>query len=761
MAATRLGLFGVPRHEYPTTFLPRALVVTRTTRLGLFGIPRQAYPTSFLPRLPANTRITRLGLLGIPTHTILATAQAPTITVSGNPQAQRATVDQAILSLPKPITHLGLFGIPFHNYKQFVYRAPVSISVITMSGATQAANASVALDVVGNGPDAEGTPQAQPATIVADLRRVITMSGSRRAWMAPLTDQNNWFNQYWWVDAPKTLRATGEGGTGNLSSFSGSPQAQAASVAASIQLTNKIAAASVQAQNATSFGVLTVSGTIGMSGNPQAQPASINASFGNNISDTVQARRATSAGSITVVPAFRYILVTDSAIGYDDVGDVILDRRVINDYGFGTDSINIPVKSSVLGETVIADNGWKFDESLTPYNFNAVWYSPSDDLWVACGDNGVIYTKYSTGGWVARTSGVSASLRTVKKWNSTWVVCGYSGAILTSSDAINWTEVSGLTSTSVFVTMAFSDESLYVCGWETSGGLTFGRVSRLDVGGAWYHQLMGTNRWIYGITYNPSAGQFVLVGETTGDTAWARTLEGSFSFGSYLSPDFATGIWSVVWTGVNYVAGTGDGEVKYSSDIVVWQDSVLPVEFGTDNVLSLRDIGNGYLFLCGGLSTNGKILLSEDNGENFRLVYSTDLTTIISDASYDGINSKNGVAVGYDGHIALFDEEISISASVPISEVGTFTESLSIAVSVVIADSGVMTDALGESFSIPISDSGVMTDSVTVYDGSEIIEIANIISSFSTRSANTEFKTRSIETSLMTSRSAKTTFYSQ
>jgi hypothetical protein len=120
-------------------------------------------------------------------------------------------------------------------------------------------------------------------------------------------------------------------------------------------------------------------------------------------------------------------------------------------------------------------------------DFGQTWFTTSSSttapraifhdgsLWVLVGDSGLIQTTatVSTVGttWTTRTSGTANALYDVVKGGSTWVAAGASGTILTSSDGITWTSRTGAISMSAPQLTYNSTAGLFIM-VDNTGGAT-------------------------------------------------------------------------------------------------------------------------------------------------------------------------------------------------------------------------------------------------------------------------------------------------
>lgn len=307
-------------------------------------------------------------------------------------------------------------------------------------------------------------------------------------------------------------------------------------------------------------------------------------------------------------------------------------------------------------------DAWETSTVLGTDNIRSIWYDPTDDLWVCCGDNGVIYTRQGLGEWVARTSGVSTSLRTVKKWNGYYWVCGYGTTLLRSADGITWENyTSSIPYTFVnaytFVSMAFSNDYMFITGWANNGFIDRPCIAQIDTNSSITVRIDSTpsSGWYwYGVTYNPNVDLFVVVGEYNGNLPILYTFENNLSaVPTYYNdvqnprPSFVTSIWSIDWNGTYYVAGTGAGQVKYSTDLEDWSTASAP-DIAGDNIWRITNNDQGDVIICGGY-WNGKILRSADNGQTFSLVYENFDGYLMSKAVY---GPGFWLAVGWNGQTA-------------------------------------------------------------------------------------------------------------
>jgi len=606
------------------------------SRLGLIGVGRSRY-LGFQAKTTYQGK-TRLGLIGVPAERYRTEQQ---ITGSGAVTATTATASGS--GVEGAITRLGLIGVPREDYKGFIGKTPLSTATVTGTGTPTAVTATAsgagALALVG-----AGTPQAVTATASGAGDRVITADGSRRGWVFPLTRQ--WFNQYWWIDAPKASRATA--GVGSVSTRSGSGSPQATTATATSAGTRIITGTgTVQATTATSAGNVITENVVAGSGAVQADTATV--SYGGTVTSNL-----TGTGAVAATTATASGVAGKSIFG-SGVPQAQTATTSVSGQLFGTwlDDTGTNYIWNDLRSVAGISSSVTFDYSdqLGSETLRSIWFSEEQDLWVVVGDNGYIATRPAGDTtWTQQTIGISFSLRTVKFWNGKWYVCGYNRTVLESTDGMVWTSVLAPQVFSYMVTMTFSDDYLMIGGWSFDGR-AYPQMIQIDTAGnvSTFTTSSSGWRWIYGLTYHPTDG-FVIVGEDLGNIPFiARHPNSALQADKIVfndATDFSTSIWSIDWNGTYYVAGTGLGRVKYTDDLDNWNNSTA-LELISDNVWRVTNDGNGNVVICGGFWV-GKVMYSTDYGVTFDLAYSTDQAYLMSKAHY---GNSRWVAVGWNGYV--------------------------------------------------------------------------------------------------------------
>ncbi|WP_457630780.1 WD40/YVTN/BNR-like repeat-containing protein, partial [Oceanithermus sp.] len=296
-------------------------------------------------------------------------------------------------------------------------------------------------------------------------------------------------------------------------------------------------------------------------------------------------------------------------------------------------------------------------------------------VYVAVGDDGIIFTSSDGVSWTLQESGVVSNLHGVTYGNGLFVAVGSGGTVLTSSDGKTWTDqTAGSGTTYSLCSVAYGDGLFVAVG-------DVGTVLTSTDGANWTDQTAGsgTTSPLCDVTYGVVNGNglFVAVG----------------SFGTIVtSPDGAN------WTAVNspvtdlldsviYDAGgglfvaVGASSIVTSSDGSTWTPQTVPG--GVSDLHSVAS--NGSLYVAGG--AYGSVLTSEDattwtlvtrslpwpsdaafGNDAFVIVGGTSITRSADGAHWlpqanPAGNDLYGVTYGASGFVAVGDSGTIVTSS--------------------------------------------------------------------------------------------------
>lgn len=228
--------------------------------------------------------------------------------------------------------------------------------------------------------------------------------------------------------------------------------------------------------------------------------------------------------------------------------------------------------------------------------FNTIEYNGSN-LWVAAGNNGVLYTSPDGQNWTSRTSGFGTNtINKVGFGNGLWVAVGQNGTITTSTDGTTWTARTSNMSTNTINSVTYQN-SIWVAvgnggGATNTGGITYStdgitwtRKSQTPTIGTSYFQVIynGTN-WI------------VAAEKTTNNILYASTPSGTWT---EVNVSTVGDIKDVIWDGTRHIlVEGGSGSQFYSTSTTVATVTSLSNSGSQDSSLKTF-YSNGKIYING------------------------------------------------------------------------------------------------------------------------------------------------------------------
>lgn len=221
---------------------------------------------------------------------------------------------------------------------------------------------------------------------------------------------------------------------------------------------------------------------------------------------------------------------------------------------------------------------WGSESSGTGSGLNRVRFV--NDLFIAVGQSGTIRTSTDTITWNGQTSGTNEDLRDVTFGNSLYVIVGEGGTILSSTDAVTWDpESSGTTNDLTGITFALS---LYVAAGSP------GRIFTSTNASTWTQQTIDAIASLGGITFG--ADLFVAAGRdggmrvSTDGVDWQSITAGSRTFQDVI---FAENL---------FVAVATNSELRTSTNGLSW-----PLRYsGSTSGAFFGAAGGNSIYVCGG-----------------------------------------------------------------------------------------------------------------------------------------------------------------
>jgi len=187
-------------------------------------------------------------------------------------------------------------------------------------------------------------------------------------------------------------------------------------------------------------------------------------------------------------------------------------------------------------------------------NFNDICYG--NDLFVAVGENGVIWRLYGMNGtWSSVSLGSTALLRAVIYDGQQFLTVGNTGMVATSTDASTWTTLTSFTANNLHSVVY--GNLLYVIVGNTGAIYTSSDLTN------WTTRSSGVSDKLKDIIYANS--MFVVVGAngriltSTDGITWSQRTSGTTNF-----------LYSVTWGDSQFVAVGDGGVILTSSDGISW-----------------------------------------------------------------------------------------------------------------------------------------------------------------------------------------------
>ena len=202
-------------------------------------------------------------------------------------------------------------------------------------------------------------------------------------------------------------------------------------------------------------------------------------------------------------------------------------------------------------------NNFEHRSTVSGYIYGFVY---GDNLWVAAGNGGALYTSTDAITWTSRTSGITAFIYALTYGNSLYVYGAGGGVIRTSTNGITWTaRTSGSATTTYISSLTFGD-NLYVY------GNNIGAIRSSTNGITWTARTSGSSTIISGLAYGN--GVFVYgdysgqIRTSTDAITWTARTSGLATSEPIYSLTYGDGI---------FVAGAGQtSRVLTSTDGVTW-----------------------------------------------------------------------------------------------------------------------------------------------------------------------------------------------
>jgi hypothetical protein len=190
------------------------------------------------------------------------------------------------------------------------------------------------------------------------------------------------------------------------------------------------------------------------------------------------------------------------------------------------------------------------------------------NLYVAVGNNGVLYSSPDGITWTSRTTGFGAqSVADVFYGNGLWVIVGSNGTLGTSTDAITWTLRTANMSTNDILGVTYAN-SLWVAVGSGGGtvntggiiystdGITWTRKSQsLTIGSDYYSPIWNGTNWIVGASHS------------TNNSLYASTPSGTWTVGATGS---AGTVYKIIWDGTRHTTYEGTTfDARYSTSVTL------------------------------------------------------------------------------------------------------------------------------------------------------------------------------------------------
>lgn len=296
--------------------------------------------------------------------------------------------------------------------------------------------------------------------------------------------------------------------------------------------------------------------------------------------------------------------------------------------------------------TVLRRDGASWLDRSLPVSVDLHAFTAHQDLWIAAGSDGAIFTSANEGDeWTAQNSG---SVRTFNSviWTGEQFVAGAFDTLLASPDGQTWSPLSTETYRLTIRDFIYRNGQLVLLGGGKTGVLPDGGILR------W--AFTEPREFLHGISWG--VGRYVAVGDggailsSDDGVVWNnRTVEitGGFS--------------DVIWTGDRFLAMGGNGEwsgfIFSSLEGVFWK-RIVTVGGSAGGGAAIHSIArNGDLFVAvGGGANSEAFVMTSVNGENW--------TQLALEQRVPGLNSvvwaeEHFVAVGNFGAVSSSRDGVS------------------------------------------------------------------------------------------------------
>ena len=248
-------------------------------------------------------------------------------------------------------------------------------------------------------------------------------------------------------------------------------------------------------------------------------------------------------------------------------------------------------------------------------------------IFVAAGNEGIMYTSPDSKNWTKRNSGTKWPLYDMVYENGMFIIVGKFGLIMSSTDGINWTVRNPDTPDQESLTsIAYNGTDTFIAaGW-------WGRIMKSSDGINWSDVNAGLSRSISALCWGN--GKFIAAAD-------AGTIYYSSNGTSWQKANVNTGNanYSAAYANGVYVVGGGHGSCYSSTDGKNWTKR----QVNTDNYLmSLTHTGSDFVASGDGNDGGCSLLAVSGNGSNWVKDKYTDFSSLF------GIEVGNGyvVAVG-------------------------------------------------------------------------------------------------------------------
>lgn len=294
---------------------------------------------------------------------------------------------------------------------------------------------------------------------------------------------------------------------------------------------------------------------------------------------------------------------------------------------------------------------WTVWDSFNGYNLYGAVYTADTHLAVGAYNKMIISGNGSN--WSALNQGKfgTPQLNTVNYCNNTYFTGGASGTLMWSADSIVWTKITTGTGNAI---------SNITCGNGYIVAITVGGdIFTSQDGLLWAKTTVGVGNGLFGATFNPETGLFVIVGAKGG--VWVSYNATSWT---KIAVPTTNNLASVAYGNGTYIAVGYNGTVLVSYDALTWTPTTYPYSSkglyaNPKNITSIA-YGNGYFVASP--EVNGILTVTVD-GINWDIKHHSNMNSFPK-----GVAFGNGyfVVVGEYGMI-LQSEQIGDSrALVPV-----------------------------------------------------------------------------------------------